>query len=40
MSSTVPHEVVLNSFPLHSSHIGIDTIIILVVDKETEAPRG
>lgn len=34
MSSTVPHDMVLNSFILHSNHIGIDTIMIPVLDKK------
>lgn len=34
MSSTVPHYMFLNSFILHSNHMGIDTVMIPVVHKK------
>lgn len=37
MLSTVPYGKVLT---FHSNYIGIDTIMIPVLDKEEEAPRG
>lgn len=40
MSSTVPHDMVLNSFTLHGNHVGIDATMISVVDKGEQAPGG
>lgn len=34
MSSTVPHDMFLNSFILHSNHMGIDTVMVPVVHKK------